>query len=132
MNCTYYLPLLHHLSFALLYIICAFICYGTLTFLFVTTTLHVPQRVSFLNFKIQASHLSAASFIQTPATHTFTTMNSISWLREVLIRVLTTPKPEHDEQELFEQLMIQKPRLLKLLDVGPRNPQEQREVESGK
>lgn len=59
-------------------------------------------------------------------------MNSISWLREVLIRVLTTPEPEHDEQELFEQLMIQKPRLLKLLDVGPRNPQEQREVESGK
>ena len=59
-------------------------------------------------------------------------MNSISWLREVLIRVLTTPEPELDEQELFEQLMIQKPRLLKLLDVGPRNPQEQREVESGK
>lgn len=59
-------------------------------------------------------------------------MSSISRLREVLIRILTTSEPEHDEQELFEQLMIQKPRLLKLLDVGPRNPQEQQEVESGK
>lgn len=37
----------------------------------------------------------------------------------------------HTEQELFDELIIQKPRLVNLLDVGGRSQQEQREIESG-
>ncbi|PPQ71980.1 hypothetical protein CVT26_007136 [Gymnopilus dilepis] len=58
-------------------------------------------------------------------------MNSIHHLREALFRVLSTPE-HHGEQELFDELMVQKPRLLRLFDVGPRSAQEQREIESGK
>ena len=58
-------------------------------------------------------------------------MNSIHRLRESLYRALSSPESHDDELELFDELMIQKPRLLKLLDVGPRNAQEQRELESG-
>ncbi|KAF8970600.1 nucleoporin Nup186/Nup192/Nup205 [Flammula alnicola] len=59
-------------------------------------------------------------------------MNSIHRLREALLRALSSQDSQHDEQELFDELMVQKPRLLKLFDVGPRNAQEQREIESGK
>jgi nuclear pore complex protein Nup205 len=59
-------------------------------------------------------------------------MNSIHCLRESLYRALSSPESHNDEPELFEELMVQKSRLLKLLDVGPRNAQEQRELESGK
>ena len=58
-------------------------------------------------------------------------MNSIHRLRESLYRALSSPETHNDESELFEELMVQKSRLLKLLDVGPRNVQEQRELESG-
>jgi hypothetical protein len=58
-------------------------------------------------------------------------MNSIYRLRESLYRALSSPETHNDESELFDELMVQKPRLLKLLDVGPRNVQEQRELESG-
>jgi nuclear pore complex protein Nup205 len=58
-------------------------------------------------------------------------MNSIHRLKESLYRVLSSPKSHNEELELFDELMVQKPRLLKLLDVGPRNAQEQRELESG-
>ena len=58
-------------------------------------------------------------------------MNSIYRLRESLYRALSSPETQNDESELFDELMVQKPRLLKLLDVGPRNVQEQRELESG-
>jgi nuclear pore complex protein Nup205 len=58
-------------------------------------------------------------------------MNSIHRLRESLYRALSSPESHSDEPELFDELMVQKPRLLKLLDVGPRNAQEQRELESG-
>jgi len=58
-------------------------------------------------------------------------METIHLLREVLSRVLASPETQNDEQELFDELMVQKPRLLKLFEVGPRNPQEQREIESG-
>ena len=60
-----------------------------------------------------------------------TSMNSIYRLRESLYRALSSPEAHNDESELFDELMVQKPRLLKLLDVGPRNVQEQRELESG-
>ena len=58
-------------------------------------------------------------------------MNLIHRLRESLYRALSSPESDNDEPELFEELMVQQPRLLKLLDVGPRNAQEQKELESG-
>ena len=57
-------------------------------------------------------------------------MESISRLREALLRVLSGRI--EIEQECFDELMIQKPRLLNVLDVGQSNPEEKREVESGK
>ena len=58
-------------------------------------------------------------------------MGPISELWEVLLNVLLPENTSYDEQELFDELMVQKPRLLALLDVGSRNPKEQKEVESG-
>ena len=60
-----------------------------------------------------------------------TSMNSIYRLRESLYRALSSPETHNDDSELFDELMVQKSRLRKLLDVGPRNVQEQRELESG-
>ncbi|KAG6837756.1 hypothetical protein H0H93_001683 [Arthromyces matolae] len=59
-------------------------------------------------------------------------MDSISRLRELLVQVLRDGTLEHGEQELFDELMVQKPRLLQVLNVGPRSPTEQKEIESGK
>jgi len=61
-----------------------------------------------------------------------TQMNTIHRLREVLSRALTSPEICRNEQDLFDELMVQKSRLLKLFEVGPRNSQEQREIETGK
>ena len=60
-------------------------------------------------------------------------MDTISRLREALTRVLSYNVEDEvpGDQELFEELMVQRPRLLSLLDVGQRNAQEQKEVESG-
>jgi nuclear pore complex protein Nup205 len=58
-------------------------------------------------------------------------MDTINRLREALLRVLSTPDLHNDGPDLFDQLMIQKPQLQKLLDVGPSNAQERLEVESG-
>lgn len=58
-------------------------------------------------------------------------MESISRLRSALYKALSPTNVQYSEQELFDELMVQKPRLLKLLDVGQRNLQEQREIESG-
>lgn len=58
-------------------------------------------------------------------------MGPISELWEVLLNVLLPENTSYDEQELFDELMVQKPRLLALLDVGSRNSKEQKEVESG-
>ncbi|KAJ7619541.1 nucleoporin Nup186/Nup192/Nup205 [Roridomyces roridus] len=58
-------------------------------------------------------------------------MESIGRLRVVLLNAIT--RGIHNaEQELFDELIAHKSCLLKLFDVGPRNPQEQRELESGK
>ncbi len=57
-------------------------------------------------------------------------MNAIHRLRDVLSRTLSSPEISN-EQELFDQLMVQKSSLLKLFEVGPRNPQEQNEIASG-
>ncbi|EAU87534.1 hypothetical protein CC1G_11206 [Coprinopsis cinerea okayama7 len=61
-------------------------------------------------------------------------MDNIHRLKDALTRALARgpEEPHQGDRELFEEIMVQKPRLLKLFDVGPRNAQEQREVESGK
>ncbi|KAF5345807.1 hypothetical protein D9756_010889 [Leucocoprinus leucothites] len=59
-------------------------------------------------------------------------MESISRLRAALYKALSPATAYYNEQELFDELMVQKPHLLKLLDVGQRNLQEQKEIESGK
>ncbi|GLB44615.1 putative nuclear pore complex scaffold, nucleoporins 186/192/205 [Lyophyllum shimeji] len=59
-------------------------------------------------------------------------MESLSRLREILVRVLDSGVVPHGEHELFDELMVRQSRLLRLLDVGPRNPQEQKEIESGR
>jgi nuclear pore complex protein Nup205 len=58
-------------------------------------------------------------------------MESVSRLRDVLVRTLASGPEMHGEQELFDELMVQKPRLLNLLNFGRRNQQEQRDIESG-
>ena len=58
-------------------------------------------------------------------------MNTIHRLREYLFRALVPQDTPYDDQELFDELMVQKSRLLKLLDVGPRSSVEQREIEGG-
>jgi nuclear pore complex protein Nup205 len=58
-------------------------------------------------------------------------MESISRLRATLLASLGTRGAQHGDQELFDELMVHQQCLLKLFDVGPRNPQEQREIESG-
>jgi len=66
------------------------------------------------------------------AAKPFTQMNSIHRLREILSRALTSREICRNEQDLFDELIVQKSRLLKLFEVGPRNSQEQREIETGK
>ncbi|KAJ7160759.1 nucleoporin Nup186/Nup192/Nup205 [Mycena filopes] len=56
-------------------------------------------------------------------------MESIGRLRLILLNIITG---RHAEQELFDELMVHKSCLLNLFDVGARNQQEQRELESGK
>lgn len=60
-----------------------------------------------------------------------TVMESISRLRTIILTSLGSRGAHHGEQELFDELLVHQERLLKLFDVGSRNSQEQREVESG-
>ncbi|KAI0351635.1 hypothetical protein OH77DRAFT_1429461 [Trametes cingulata] len=59
-------------------------------------------------------------------------MASVARLRAILQSAFSSRGLPHGEQEFFEELMAHKPQLVNLYDVGPRNPQEQRELESGK
>ncbi|RDX43688.1 hypothetical protein OH76DRAFT_1188692 [Lentinus brumalis] len=59
-------------------------------------------------------------------------MSSVSRLRAILSSAFSSRGLSNGEQEFFEELMAHKPQLVSLYDVGPRNPQEQRELESGK
>ncbi|KZT66755.1 hypothetical protein DAEQUDRAFT_767725 [Daedalea quercina L-15889] len=59
-------------------------------------------------------------------------MASAARLRTLLLSAFSPRGLENGEQEFFEELMAHKPLLTNLYDVGPRNPQEQRELESGK
>ena len=58
-------------------------------------------------------------------------MSSVSRLRAILSTAFSARGLSNGEQEFFEELMAHKPQLVNLYDVGPRNPQEQRELESG-
>ncbi|KAJ7682921.1 nucleoporin Nup186/Nup192/Nup205 [Mycena rosella] len=57
-------------------------------------------------------------------------METIGRLRVVLLNTLNGV--QSGEQDLFDELMVHKSCLVKLFDVGARNTQEQRELESGK
>ncbi|EIW76673.1 hypothetical protein CONPUDRAFT_92653 [Coniophora puteana RWD-64-598 SS2] len=57
-------------------------------------------------------------------------MESISGLRNVLLATLGSQN--YGEQELFDALLVSKARLLELFEVGPSNPQEQKDLQSGK
>ncbi|EPQ55766.1 hypothetical protein GLOTRDRAFT_115998 [Gloeophyllum trabeum ATCC 11539] len=59
-------------------------------------------------------------------------MNSISHLRAALINTLSPRGPSHGEPELFDELNESRDALYNLFEVGPRNGQEKRELESGK
>ncbi|PBK92623.1 hypothetical protein ARMGADRAFT_1165701 [Armillaria gallica] len=59
-------------------------------------------------------------------------MESISRLRQALFDTFSGKQVANGGQALLDELMVAKPRLLKLFDVGARNQQEQREIESGK
>lgn len=58
-------------------------------------------------------------------------MDSISRLREALLHALTGRIAPHGEQDIFDELMVHKSRLLQVFDVGPRSSQQQKELESG-
>ncbi|KAK0478734.1 nucleoporin Nup186/Nup192/Nup205 [Armillaria novae-zelandiae] len=59
-------------------------------------------------------------------------MESISRLRQALFDTFSGKHVANGGQALLDELMVAKPRLLKLFDVGARNQQEQKEIESGK
>lgn len=60
-----------------------------------------------------------------------TAMDTIHRLRVALVNAFTSHGQHHSQQELFDELMVHKSRLSKVFDVGNRNPQEQKEIESG-
>ncbi|EMD35026.1 hypothetical protein CERSUDRAFT_125016 [Gelatoporia subvermispora B] len=59
-------------------------------------------------------------------------MASLAHLRTLILSAFRGRGLQNGEQEFFEELMAHKPQLVNLFDVGPRSPQEQREVETGK
>ncbi|KAJ3995979.1 nucleoporin Nup186/Nup192/Nup205 [Lentinula boryana] len=59
-------------------------------------------------------------------------METIFQLRTLLLAALADRGAQNVEQELFDSLMVHKSRLANVFDVGNRNPQEQKEIESGK
>lgn len=58
-------------------------------------------------------------------------MESVARLRSVIVEALGSQGQQTIQQELFDELMIHRPRLLKVFDVGSRDAQQQREIESG-
>ncbi|KAL1938972.1 hypothetical protein VTO73DRAFT_11125 [Trametes versicolor] len=59
-------------------------------------------------------------------------MASVSRLRAILQSAFGSRGLPNGEQEFFEELMAHKPQLVNLCDIGARNPQEQRELQTGK
>jgi nuclear pore complex protein Nup205 len=59
-------------------------------------------------------------------------MDTIWRLRDLLsLAVSEGDAGQYDEQDLFDELMVQRPLLLNVLGGSPRNAQEKREIESG-
>lgn len=58
-------------------------------------------------------------------------MEDITSLRSTIVSALASGGGDDVEQDLFDELTVNKTRLLKVFDFGPRNPQEQQEIESG-
>ena len=58
-------------------------------------------------------------------------MDNVAALREILVSALGTGVVQDGEQALFDELIVAKPRLVKVFDFGSRSPQEQRQLESG-
>lgn len=58
-------------------------------------------------------------------------MASVSRLRTILQSAFGSRGLPNGEQEFFEELMAHKPQLVNLCDIGARNPQEQRELQTG-
>lgn len=58
-------------------------------------------------------------------------MSPFSRLRSALISALNPQGFQTVEQELFDQLVSNKQHILDLYHVGPQNPQERQELESG-
>ena len=58
-------------------------------------------------------------------------MSPFSRLRSALISALSPQGFQPVEQELFDQLVSNKQHILDLYHVGPQNPQERQELESG-
>lgn len=58
-------------------------------------------------------------------------MASVSDLRTILVSAFTSRGLQNGEQEFFEELLAHRPHLANLYDVGPRDPQEKKELESG-
>ncbi|KAG7087591.1 hypothetical protein E1B28_013544 [Marasmius oreades] len=59
-------------------------------------------------------------------------METISRLRSALLNALGSGGSQYAEQEVFDELMVHKARLVKVFDVGLRNIEHQKEIESGK
>lgn len=58
-------------------------------------------------------------------------MAHISSLRAILYGALSSGGVQDGGQQLFDELTVNKPQLLKIFDFGAKNSQEQREIESG-
>ena len=58
-------------------------------------------------------------------------MESVSALRAVLTSTLIGGGDQDADQELFDELTVNKPLLMKVFDFGPRSAEEQREIDSG-
>jgi hypothetical protein len=58
-------------------------------------------------------------------------MSPFSRLRSALVSALNPQGFQAVEQELFDQLVSNKQHILDLYHVGPQNPQERQELESG-
>jgi hypothetical protein len=67
----------------------------------------------------------------TSAVTNLRAMASITRLRTTTLTAFSPRSSAQAEQELFEELIVCGPLLAKIFNVGPRSPNEQREVETG-
>jgi len=98
--------------------------FGTIVF---SRSFKIENAFTSSSFKFKISGCARAK----PTTGHSLIMESISRLRGVLLSALGSRGLQHGEQELFDELMVNRLHLLNLFDVGPRSMQEQREMESG-